>query len=55
METLLNALQNADCICNQANAHFGKAVRIEQQFESLVSIAAGVYIGTNGYKKEKSS
>jgi ABC-type transport system involved in cytochrome bd biosynthesis fused ATPase/permease subunit len=100
METLLNALQNADRICKQANAHFEKAVQIEQQLESfaaqlkkaktkwiiigvviwvvagsigsifggipvlgkilqlvvsLASIAAGVYIGTNGYKKEKSS
>lgn len=100
METLLNALQNADHICKQANAHFEKAAQIEQQLESLAaqlkkaktkwiiigvviwtiagtvgsilggipflgkilqlvaslaSIAAGVYIGTNGYKKEKSS
>ena len=37
METLLNALQNADRICKQANAHFEKAVQIEQQLESFAA------------------
>jgi len=100
METLLNALQNADRICKQANAHFEKAAQIEQQIESfgaelkkaktkwiiigvviwvvagtvggvlngipaiggilkallsLAGIGAGVYIGMNGFKKEKAS
>ena len=93
MENLLNALQTADRICNQANVHFEKAAHIEQQLAelnaqikkakkkwiavgvglwvavsilgslipfltalfNLCGIAAGVYIGTNGYKKEKLS
>ena len=37
METLLNALQNADRICNQANAHFEKTAQIEQQLISLTA------------------
>lgn len=100
METLLNALQNADRICKQANAHFEKAAQIEQQIEafgaelkkaktkwiiigvviwvaagtvggvlngipaigeilkallSFAGIGAGVYIGMNGFKKEKAA
>ena len=37
MENLLNALQNADRICRQTNAHFEKANEIEQQLEMLAA------------------
>lgn len=35
METLLNALQNADRICGQTNIHFEKATEMNQQIENL--------------------
>ena len=35
METLLNALKNADRICGQTNIHFEKAAEMERQIEVL--------------------
>ena len=37
METLLNALQNADRICGQTNIHFEKAAEMNQQIEILTA------------------
>ena len=37
METLLNALQNADRICGQTNIHFEKAAEMNRQIESLTA------------------
>ena len=37
METLLNALQNADRICEQTNIHFEKAAEMNRQIESLTA------------------
>lgn len=37
METLLNALHNADRICGQTNIHFEKAAEMIQQIEILTA------------------
>ena len=37
METLLNALQNADRICGQTNIHFEKAAQMERQIEIVTA------------------
>ena len=37
METLLNALQNADRICGQTNIHFEKAAEMNRQIEVLTA------------------